>query len=232
MIVMEQYYEIEPWHPEEDFEKIIKATRMCSQSESLGNTQEEKEAFIRKRIEQGHLSPFEHSSLSVTFVTNRGVTHELVRHRLAAYSQESTRYCNYSKPKFEVTFNDLESDNGHILFDDGMGNVRFIHDPCIKQDDQFRWHMDMRMAEKTYLKYLEDGYTPQVARAFLPNDLKTQIMVTANLHEWRHIFELRCDTAAHPHIRALLTPLLKEVQSRIPVIFDDILEKVECQETQ
>lgn len=188
----------------------------------------QKEKFLRTLIERGHLSPFEHSSLSIVFVTNRGVTHELIRHRLAAYSQESTRYCNYSKPKFEISYDDLETDDNHILFDDDRGNVRFIFDPCIEPEDQFQWRMDMRHSEYTYLKWLDKGYKPQIARAFLPNDLKTQIMMTANLREWRHVLSLRCDKSAHPHIRLLLTPLLEEVQSKIPVIFDDLLE-TRCQ---
>lgn len=224
MIIIEPYYEIDHWHPEDDFDRIIRAARICYQSEPL-NTQEEKELFLKRLIERGHFSPLEHSSLSVIFVTNRGVTHELVRHRIASYCQESTRYCNYSKAKF-----DSDDEEKHVIFRKGDGNVRFIWDSSVAYNDRNQWYQDLRDAEITYYSWLENEYPPQIARAFLPNALKTEIIVTANLREWRHIFELRCDKAAHPHIRELLIPLLKEVQHKIPVIFDDVLEKVECQE--
>lgn len=230
MIMMEQNYTIDNWHPEEDFDRIVRAARLCYQAEPL-NTQEEKENFLRKLIKNNHLTPFEHSSLSVIFVTDRGVTHELVRHRLAAYCQESTRYCNYSKDKFAVDYDDADyREKNHIvgrtIYD---GNIRVIWDSDIKEEDRVQWATDLEKIERMYLKWLKMGYSPQIARTFLPNALKTQIMVTANLREWRHIFELRCSKAAHPHIRELLVPLLRDVQSKIPVVFDDILENVELE---
>lgn len=227
MLIIRQHHKIINWHPEEDFDRIITAARLCYQSEPLDND-DDKQSFMRRLIDRGHLSPLEHSSLSVIFVTNRGVSHELVRHRLASYCQESTRYCNYSKDKFKCT-PDKWVETNVILVDQESDNenVQFIWDDYIHVNDRAAWLDSLKTIESIYLLMLKKGYPPQIARGILPNDLKTQIMVTTNLREWRHIFELRCSKQAHPHIRDLMLPLLKEVQKGIPVIFDDILEMVD-----
>ena len=202
MRIVLQRYEIRNWHPENDLRTIVEAARMCYQSDSSTSKLSD-EDFIRRLISNGHLSPIEHSSLSVALITNRGVTHELVRHRIASYSQESTRYCNYSKEKFG-------------------NNVTFIWDDCIKEEDRDIWLDNLKDTEDKYLKLLELGYSPQIARGCLTNDLKTQIMITANYREWRHIFKLRCSSSAHPHIRNLFTPLYLKVRNTLPCIFEDL----------
>lgn len=165
--------------------------------------------FIGKLIANGHESVLEHSSLSVIFITDRAVTHELVRHRLASFTQESQRYCNYAKDKFnnEVTF--IEpwwiSDS----------------DP-IDSDAAYPWMTAIETAEQEYFKLLDIGMSPQDARAVLPNSTKTEIGVTANYREWRHILKLRCSNSAHPDIRRLMRGLTIELKMRIPVVFDDI----------
>lgn len=154
------------------------------------------DVFIRSIIDRGHESVIEHVNLTVKFICDRGVTHELVRHRLVSYTQESTRYCNYSK-----------------------SGVTFIMPP---------WGLDnedldvLQILEVHYNKKIAQGQTPQQARYFLPNGLKTEIIVTANLREWRHILKLRTAPAAHPQMRELMIPLLRELQERLPVIFGDI----------
>lgn len=214
MLITCQSHEIVNWHPEDDFDAIVKAARACYQSEPL-DTKEEKEKFVAKLIARGEESPIEHSLLTVSFITNRGVSHELVRHRLASYSQESTRYCNYGR---------VRSANGK---DDECGHVTYIWDPYIKECDRDAWLDDLERCEKVYLERLNAGYTPQIARGCLPHDLKTQIFVTANYREWRHIFLLRCNKrTAHPHIRDLMLPLLYQTARRLPSIFGDICEKV------
>lgn len=166
--------------------------------------------FIGKLIANGHESVLEHSSLSVIFITDRAVTHELVRHRLASFTQESQRYCNYSKDKFdnEVTFVEpwwmSDSDS-------------------IDSDAAYPWIIAMNTAEKEYFELLDVGMAPQDARAVLPNSTKTEIGVTANYREWRHILKLRCSNAAHPDIRRLMRRLTIELKMRIPVVFDDIV---------
>ena len=212
MKIIEQYYEIEqfPVHP---LLIIEKAGRTCYKSESK-ITHESAEKFVKKILDSGHHSVIEHVSASVRFITDRGVTHEMVRHRIASYSQESTRYCNYSKDKFgnELTF---------ILpvwfvpmgrLAEYKGSKQLWYDACLR-------------AGFSYLNLLKNGQTAQQARCVLPNSLKTEIVMTCNLREWRHFFTLRTSARAHPQMRELVQPLLKEFQERIPVIFDGINQK-------
>jgi thymidylate synthase (FAD) len=132
-----------------------------------------------------------------------------VRHRIASYSQESTRYCNYTKGKF--------------------GSEIAVVRPCFwaEGSEQYGvWRQAMEQAESAYNQLVALGATPQEARSVLPNSLKTEIVMTMNLREWRHFFELRTAPAAHPQMREIATPLLNEFKKRIPVIFDDIENKV------
>ena len=161
--------------------------------------------FVRRLISSGHHSVIEHASATVRIVCDRGVTHELVRHRLASFSQESTRYCNYGSGKF--------------------GREITVIRPYFWEAGEWEytlWRRAMVAAESAYLELLDAGATPQESRSVLPNSLKTEIVVTANFWEWRHIFELRTDKAAHPQMREIMLPLLAEFQRRIPVVFDDI----------
>jgi thymidylate synthase (FAD) len=152
-----------------------------------------------------HESVIEHQSVTVKFICDRGVTHELVRHRLAAYSQESTRYCNYGCAKF--------------------GNeVTFIRPPFWdKQDFEYiLWQEAMDFAEKQYLRLLEKGASPQQARSVLPNSLKTEIVMTANLREWKHVFKLRCNSKAHPQMVQSMTPVFEVFKMVLPELYSDI----------
>ena len=186
---------------EQMLDTIEKAYRICYQSEPKGN----RNSFITNKIKIGHESPLEHANISVVIETNRGVTHEIVRHRIASYSQESTRYCNYSKDKF--------------------GNELTFIRPCFWDDDSEEyavWKQAMEEIEKTYVKLISLGAKPEEARSILPNSLKTEIVCTMNLREWRHFFRLRTAERAHPQIREISVALLDELKKRIPVIFDDI----------
>lgn len=188
----------------EILKKIEHCGRVCYKSEDK-ITDMSAETFVKNIIRRGHESVLEHVSFSVRFIVDRGVSHEIVRHRLASYSQESTRYCNYSK--------------------DGFGNEITVIAPCFlksptKQWDT--WFMACRQAEQSYFKMLDCGCSPQEARSVLPNSLKTEVVMTANLREWRHFFRLRTSKAAHPQMREVTVPLLDEMKALIPVIFDDI----------
>jgi thymidylate synthase (FAD) len=159
-------------------------------------------------INRGHEAMIEHYSFSVKFIVDRGVSHEMVRHRLCAVAQESTRYCNYSKDKFDngVTF---------ILpyfWKDTVNDVLLLN----------RWKDSIRSAENIYLELIKAGSSPQEARSVLPNSLKTEIVITANLREWRHILKLRTASQAHPQMREVMCPLLDELKIKVPVVFDDI----------
>ena len=185
---------------------IAAAGRVCYQSESKSDDA----AFVRKRIGQGHESILEHEKISVRIICDRGVSHELVRHRIASYSQESTRYCNYSKGKFgsELTFIRPYWDDRSIRAE--MIRLR----AC--------WQEACLNAEWSYKKMIDAGCTPEAARAVLPNCLKTEIVMTANLREWRHFFKLRCAPAAHPDMRIVANMLLTAFKDVVPVVFDDI----------
>lgn len=191
--------------------KIIEqAGRTCYKSEDK-ITDESAKKFVRNLIKRGHEAMLEHSSLSVKFVCDRGVSHELVRHRLASFAQESTRYCNYSKNKF--------------------GNELTFIKPCFWDEgtDKYNnWVQAMDLAELGYLSAIDFGATPQEARSILPNSIKTEVVMTANYREWRHFFWLRAARKtgpAHPQMEELTVPLLYEIATKIPVIFDDIAEK-------
>ena len=197
-----------------DYGEILKrieaAGRTCYKSEDR-ITQDSAEGFVRRIIKSGHHSVLEHESLSVRFVCDRGVTHELVRHRLCAYSQESTRYCNY---KGGVTF--VIPPWVNVEEGEYFGNMDiFVTDPSC----ELSWVRLMLNSETTYIELLDNGWSPQQARSVLPNSLKTEIVVTANIREWRHIFTLRTSAAAHPQIREVMTPLLRELRDELPVLF-------------
>ena len=195
-----------------ELQHIEKIGRVCYKSEDrITDDGESAKKFVKMLISNGHEAMIEHSSLSVKFVVDRGVSHELVRHRIASFAQESTRYCNYSKDKFgnEITV---------ILpcfFDTGMG---ILSNSLVYQE----WKLACECAEERYFNLLKMGATPQEARTVLPNSLKTEITVTANYREWRNFFKLRTAEASHPQMREITIPLLKEIKTLIPIIFDDI----------
>jgi len=190
--------------------EVEKAGRTCYKSEKK-ITDESAAKFVAGIIKSGHDSVIEHGNVKARFICDRGVTHELVRHRLCAFSQESTRYCNYKGgvefiiPPWMPDIEEGEGPQSNVSIEDAV------------------WLNAMMDAEKSYLKLIELGWVPQQARAVLPNSLKTEIVVTANLREWRHIFRLRAvNKRAHPQIREVMLPLLEEMKSLIPVVFDDI----------
>lgn len=207
MKIINASYHIEtPIDGAEVLKRIEKAGRTCYKSEDR-ITAESAENFVRRLIERGHESVLEHESITVRFVCDRGVSHEIVRHRIASFSQESTRYCNYSNDRFGY-------------------EITFIK-PCFLPEASVTyrlWKRAMFVAEKKYFGLLNWGCTPQEARTVLPNSTKTEVVMTANLREWRHFLKLRTAKAAHLQMRELTVPLLKELQERIPVVFDDIAE--------
>ena len=188
--------------------RIEECGRVCYKSEDRiapGSA----ETFCKGIIKNDHEAVLEHCSLTVKMTVDRGVTHEIVRHRLASYCQESTRYCNYSKGKFG-------------------GEISVIEPLYLEKDSPAyaAWQCACETAEAAYFSMLDFGCTPQEARAVLPNSLKTEIVMTANIREWRHFFRQRCSMAAHPQIRQIAMIVLEACVERIPVLFDDILEEV------
>lgn len=205
----------------EELKHIEKIGRVCYKSE--GNITEDGESakkFVKMLIDRDHQAMIEHSSLSVKFVVDRGVSHELVRHRIASFAQESTRYVNYSLEKFGNEINVINIRNS-IDLDNKMKNM----DSDTISAIMCEWCLAMEDAEKHYMKMMDLGATPQIARSVLPNSTKTEITITANYREWRNFFKLRVPKTAHPSMREVTIPLLNELKRRLPIIFDDIEEE-------
>ena len=202
----------------EELKHIEKIGRVCYKSE--GNITEDGESakkFVKMLINRDHTAMIEHSSLSIKFIVDRGVSHELVRHRIASFAQESTRYVNYSLDKFGNEINVIDIRNV-IVLDNKMKNMDANTIELIISE----WLLAMEDAEKHYMKMMELGATPQIARSVLPNSTKTEITITANYREWRNFFKLRIPNTAHPQMREITIPLLKELKNKLPIIFDDI----------
>lgn len=180
------------------------AARTCYKSEDRITT-DSAFGFIKRIMEAGHHSVIEHMIITVRFICDRGVTHELVRHRLASYSQESTRYANYFENKFGK-------------------EITVIKPPFWSEEspEYSEWLAAVKSTEEAYMKLIELGASPEQARSVLPNSLKTEIVMTCNIREWRHILNLRCSPGAHPQMRQVMLPLLADFYKKLPVLFDDI----------
>lgn len=209
---------------QEILNKIERIGRVCYKSEN--NIKEgSAERFISNLINRHHESVLEHVSISVRVICDRGVSHEIVRHRLASYSQESSRYCNYTNDKFgkELTFikpcwfNSSLEDLNRYAKDETYENASVL------LEDEYYWINIMQNIEDDYFVLIEDNaWTPEQARSILPNSIKTEIVMTMNLREWRHFFKMRCDKAAHPQMRQIANMILDTFKEKIPVIFNDI----------
>ena len=180
----------------EVYKAIERAGRICYKSEDK-TTEESYDTFISGIIKRGHEAVIEHEKVTVKIICDRGVTHELVRHRIGSYCQESTRYVNY-KEGIEVI------------------------NPHLSGKEMFVWIEAMKQCEIAYKELIALGIKPQLARGVLPNSVKTEIMVTFNLREWRHFFKLRLAPAAHPQMREVANLILIEMKKYIPLFFEDI----------
>lgn len=197
---------IEPWveildhlDGNEILKKLELCGRVCYKSEDK-ITDDSAEQFVRALIKLGHESVLEHVAITVKFVVDRGVSHEIVRHRVASYSQESTRYCRYG---------------------DG---IAVIQPPGIERGTNayLNWYFGCQNAETAYRDMLSSGISPQIARSVLPTCVKTEIVMTANLREWRHFLRLRMDRSAHPQMREIACKLYDQLAEMVPVVFEDL----------
>ena len=215
------------------YQDIEESGRVCYQSEAA-MTEESGEKFVRTMVRNGHDAMLEHTTMKVRFTVDRGVSHELVRHRLCSFAQESTRYCNYSKNKFgnEITViepcffrsipENVRMDLQKMLPGELVMNEACRSDICTQYSI---WLNSCRQAEKAYFNLLLLGATPQEARTVLPNSLKTTIDVTADMREWRNIFKLRAageHGTPHPQMLEVMVPLRNECRMKLPALFDDI----------
>jgi thymidylate synthase (FAD) len=179
-------------------------------------TDDSAKEFAKMINTRNHEAVLEHSFLSVKFITDRGVSHEIVRHRLCSFTQESTRYCNYSKDKFDNQLTFISP----VWFNNDCTDEKEISELSFTNVEV--WKKCMEYCENTYLSLIDNGlWNPQQARSVLPNSLKTEIVVTANFREWKHIFRLRAiSKAAHPQMRDLMIPLYNYCKEQLPEIFD------------
>ena len=205
MKIIKPYVEIiDSINGQDILKKIEMCGRVCYKSE--GRIEEgSAEKFVASIIKRGHEAVLEHASVTVKFVVDRGVSHEIVRHRLASYCQESTRYCNYSKDDFCSEITVIKP----LFLEEGTDGFEM-------------WKYSCEDSEAAYFNLLDWGCTPQEARSVLPNSLKTELVMTANLREWRTFFKLRTAEAAHPQMKEVARPLLESFKIMIPIIFDDI----------
>lgn len=195
---------------------IEKAGRTCYKSENK-ITDDSAEKFVKRIVKSGHHSVIEHANITVKFICDRGVTHELVRHRIASYSQESTRYCNYHDGVTFVIPPWVDIEEGEYTFISPLLTM--------KSRANWIWFISMLHSERDYCGVLEHNWSPQQARSVLPNSLKTEIVMTCNVREMLHILNLRCSLKAHPQMRELMLPLLKELNDKVPAIFNDLYSK-------
>ena len=200
-IIKPSYEIINISHPE-PLKFIEKIGRTCYKSETF-ITNDSAATFVNNLVKRDHSAMIEHVYVTIKFICDRGISHEIVRHRIASYAQESTRYCAYNRDKFgnEIT----------VIEPFGMTETQYVS-----------WKESCEVAEQKYFEMLNDSSTPQMARNVLPNSLKTELIMTVNLRSLRNFLKLRVDSSAHPQIREVAIPLLNELKERIPVVFDDI----------
>lgn len=208
MKIIEPSFEILNVKSREDGDNLLKiielAGRTCYKSEDK-ITADSSKIFAQNILKSGHESVIEHVNISVRIICDRGVSHEIVRHRMASYSQESTRYCNYCKDKFN-------------------NEISVIRPPAMEAHQATAWFLAMEYAEKAYFEMIKWGASAQIARSVLPNSLKTELVMTANPRSWRNFFRLRTSIKAHPQIREIAVPMLAQFKEYMPALFGDISE--------
>lgn len=232
MRVIKPYFEIETpidgEHATTILKHLEKCARTCYKSEHK-ITDASAPDFVRRMVRvKKHESTIEHASATVRFICDRGVSHELVRHRLAAFSQESTRYCNYCKEQFgdDLTFilplwyNDMfyASEDRWLLLGP-TPNCDFDAKLLARRN---AWWRACSVAEREYKVMIDNGAPAQEARDVLPNSLKTEVVMTCNMREWRHVFSMRTSSQAHPQMSQLMRPLLAEFKKHLEPLFGDI----------
>lgn len=200
---------IKPWVEVEKIDgvKVMKnlerAAKHCYRTE--GNIKEDSyDHFLRNCINRGHESVLEHEKVTVRICCDVGAYKDITRHRIASFSIESTRYCNYSKDKF--------------------GNEISFIEPCNIDDENLYedWKNCMEEIEKCYQKMASEGALPDQLRLILPHSTAAELTMTANIREWRHIFALRADKHAHPSIQQFMIPLLLYFKQQMPALFDEV----------
>lgn len=217
MILLDPCIEVESFDGKEIMKKLEKACRTCYRSE--GNiTEDSYKNLLKNCINRGHESILEHEKITITMICDIGVYKDLTRHRLASYSIESTRYCNYSKDKFDNQIKFIKP----VFYKDWKNKDL---NEVIKDKDLYKcylWENCMQNIEQDYNAMSEVGALPDEMRMLLPHSTAAKVTMTANIREWKHILSLRCSSHAHPAIQQLLIPFLLKLKEEMPEIFNDI----------
>lgn len=196
----------------EILKKIELIGRVCYKSEKRIN-EESARKFVEDRVKDGHEGLLEHVVMTVRFTVDRGISHELVRHRLASFAQESTRYCDYSKGDIGFIIpnwiEELEEGKYDTLVDERLSGL---------SDDARKWIEAMLLAERVYRSLRKSGWTPQRARSVLPMSLKTELIMTANLREWKYVLKLRTGKGVHEQMMQIMTMLKNELSKRYLIL--------------
>jgi len=203
MTIVKPYAEVPEINGVELMKNIEKAGRTCYKSEV--QSEDSYKRFINSIISRGHESVLEHEKVTVRFVADRGTMWDITRHRHASFSIESSRWCNYGK--------------------EGFGKEIKIIEPFFLVNDKEKysiWENAMKAAEEAYMKLIDMGCPPDYARMTVPASLATEIVMTANIREWRHIFNLRCAKPVHPHVKQVMIALLLHFKKVMPELFEDI----------
>jgi thymidylate synthase (FAD) len=200
-------YTVETW--------LEKCGRTCYLS-SDKITEDSASRFVKMIRDRGHHAMLEHAMVSVRITTDRAIANEMVRHRLASFAQESTRYCNYTKNKFE---------NNITIVEQPTLNIDLPKEELESSEAIKVWTAAMETAEYFYQKLIKLGIKPEIARSVLPLGLKTEIVLSANLREFRHIIKLRCASSAHPAIRSIFLEILQKLYDRIPSVYEDLYKE-------
>jgi thymidylate synthase (FAD) len=195
-------------------EKIERAARLCYKSEDKIE-EGSAEKLVKGLIKSNHMAMIEHIGFSADIICDRGISHEIVRHRLFSFAQESSRYCNYSKGKFDSEIK--------VIRPSGLSVEPLDSDKALALSmARQAWEYAMKQAENQYMWMLDLGMSTDIARSVLPTCTATEIFVTGNVREWRHFFELRTDSHAHPDMQVIAKSLLKQCRENIPIFFDDV----------
>lgn len=208
---------------EEMIHCIEDAAKTCYKSKK-SSTPEEFDRFLESLKERQHFAMLEFADVIVHIIHDRGFSHEAVRHRIASFAQESTRYCNYGSEKF----------GAQVQFINPVDCIKYDKQMCNLSKEQVdaimcEWYESCKDAERHYMKLLDLGSSPQFARGALTNSTKTEIVIKMNIREWRHFFELRAigiTGSPHPQMQEIAKPMLLKFASLSPVLFGDLAEKI------
>ncbi len=224
MIILKQRIKSIEYSPD-TYNKIALAARTCYKSEDKSNSETDKN-LVKGLTLSGHHAMLEFADMTIKVICNRGISHQILRHRIASFAQESTRYCNYSSNKFDnqIRFILPYWCNLPVDLNEKIKNRHFVdseifNDFCALGASYKKWIESCQRCEQDYFFSLGYGLKPQDARDLLNHSVKTELNIKANMREWVHIFKLRCSKKAHPQLKSLFEPLLWKMQEEFPEIF-------------